>query len=380
MLLGALVDAGVPVRTLQEAIDAVIPGAVRLTAAEVRRAGMRATKVDVSSLVPDPPHRHWTEIRGLLAQAALVEPAKQHAMAVFARLAEAEARAHGVDVEQVHFHEVGAWDSIADVVGVCVAIATLGVHSISAGPVALGSGTVRAAHGEMPVPVPAVLELARGWQVRTGGQGELATPTGMALVVALADSCEPLPDLVPEVIGVGAGTRDVPERPNVVRVVIGSQESATERVALLEANVDDLDPRLWPGVLAGLMADGALDAWLTPIVMKKGRPAHTLAVLAAPEAAEHLVARVFDLVPTLGVRHSTIDRVALERTWRTVELDGVPVRVKVGTRAGAITSVTPEFDDVAAAARELGRSERSVLARAIAAAEAAGYGVGRALE
>ncbi|MDO8120325.1 nickel pincer cofactor biosynthesis protein LarC [Isoptericola sp. b490] len=380
MLLGALVDAGASLETIQAGVDAVIPGAVRLTQTEVERAGMRATKVDVTSLVPDPPHRHWTEIRRLLSQARLPGAATRRATAVFARIAEAEARAHGVDVEQVHFHEVGAWDSIADVVGVCVALEALGVHTITAGPVALGSGTVRAAHGEMPVPVPAVLELARGWQVRAGGQGELATPTGMALVVALAEACEPLPDLVPAAVGVGAGTRDVPERPNVVRVVVGTQTSPTERVVLLEANVDDLDPRLWPGVLAGLMSDGALDAWLTPIVMKKGRPAHTLAVLAAPDRADHLMARVFALVPTLGVRRSTLDRAALERTWRTVEVDGVPVRVKIGTRAGAIASVTPEFDDVARAARDLGEPERSVLARTIASADAAGYRVGRALE
>lgn len=376
MLLGALVDAGAPLEALQQAVDAVIPGAVRLTSRSVRRAGMRATKVDVELIAADLPHRRWADIRRMLRTAGgLDETVRERALAVFGRLAEAEARAHGIDPEEVHFHEVGAWDSIADVVGVSAALGELGVARLSASPVALGSGSIRTAHGEIPVPVPAVLELSAGWRVVAGGEGELATPTGMALVTALSAECEELPALVVAAIGVGAGTRDVDGRPNVVRVVVGSPDVTArklEEVVVLEANVDDLDPRVWPGVLAALIGAGASDAWLTPILMKKGRPAHTLAVLTSPERVVHLRALVFDLVPTLGVRESAARRSVLERTWRTVEVDGAEVRIKLAHARGAIVTATPEFEDAARVAREAGIAVRTILDRAVAAAVAVG--------
>ncbi|MDQ0381049.1 uncharacterized protein (DUF111 family) [Amycolatopsis thermophila] len=195
---------------------------------------------------------------------------RDDAVRVFARLAEAEAGVHGTSVDAVHFHEVAVLDAIADVVGYCAALNHLGVERIVASPVAVGSGTVRPAHGEMPVPVPAVLPMARGWRVRAGGDGELATPTGMALVTELAAECGPLPAMRVETSGCGAGTKDFPGRVNVVRVAIGSagEADATDEV-VLEADVDDLDPRVWPGVL---LSRGAADAWLTPTLMKKGRP------------------------------------------------------------------------------------------------------------
>ena len=221
MLLGALVDAGAPLDVLQATVDRVMPDTVHLVATEVRRGGMRATKVDVVVRRDDLPHRTWADIRGMLAEADIADAVRARALAVFRRLAAAEARAHGTPVEEVHFHEVGAWDSIADVVGVCAAVEALGIVRLSAGPVALGSGSVRTAHGTIPVPVPAVLELAEGWTVGSGGAGELATPTGMALVTTLAEGCEDLPSMTVQSVGVGAGTRDTQDRPNVVRVVLG---------------------------------------------------------------------------------------------------------------------------------------------------------------
>ena len=380
MLLGALVDAGADLARVAAAVDAVAPGTVRLSAHEVQRAGQRATKVEVAPLVESPDHRHWSDIREMLASADLAGPVRTRAHEAFAALAAAEGRAHGIDPDRVHFHEVGAWDSIADVVGVCAALEDLGAASVSAGPVALGSGSVRAAHGLIPVPVPAVEELALGWQVRSGGDGELATPTGMALVRALAERCEDLPDLVPDAIGVGAGTRDVEGRPNVVRVVLGARGgAAASAMELLETNVDDLDPRLWPGVLADLIDAGAADAWLTPIVMKKGRPAHTLSVLSDPAGADALVELVFGLVPTLGVRRSTVSRTVLDRTSRSVDVAGVPVRIKLGLRGDVVTSATPEFEDVAALARLRGTTQRAALGLAQQAAVAAGYLVGSPL-
>lgn len=379
MLLGALVDAGVPLPLLQQSVDAVAPGAVRLTSQTVRRAGMRATKVGVDLLAGDPALERWVDLRARLEGAGLPSGVSERALAVFARLAEAEARVHGIPADEVHFHEVGAWDSIADVVGVSAGLDHLGVASLTVSRVSLGSGRVQAAHGELPVPVPAVLELARGWQVCSGGEGELATPTGMAVVAALAQGSQALPDLVVGAVGVGAGTKDLTERPNVVRLVVGERchsghSGAWEAssMAVLEANVDDLDPRVWPGVLAALLEAGAADAWLVPILMKKGRPAHTLSVLASPERVDDLRQLVLTQTSTIGVRESQVRRHALDRSWVTVSAFGVDVRIKVATRDGALVHATPEFDDVAGAAARLGMPVRRVLEEATAALVAAG--------
>jgi uncharacterized protein (TIGR00299 family) protein len=374
MLLGALVDAGADIAAVRHAVELVIPGSVRIAGRPVERAGLRALKADVEPLTDDPPHRTWRQIRSLLAP--LPEGVRDRATAVFTRLADVEATVHGIPAEDVHFHEVGALDSIADVVGVCAALADLGVRTVSAGEVALGSGRVRTAHGELPVPAPAVAELARGWRVRAGGAGELATPTGMAVLRALATACEDLPSMTVDRIGVGAGGRDVAGRPNVVRVLIGSTARAAPGAVLLEANVDDLDPRLWPGVLAGLLADGASDAWLVPIVMKKGRPAHTLTVLCDPGLVPALRARIFRETTTLGVRESDRRKTALSRYLVDVALPGGTVAVKVGHADGVIVQVMPEFEDVAALAREQGRPERLVLQEALTAAASAGLVVG----
>ncbi|MFC6066128.1 nickel pincer cofactor biosynthesis protein LarC [Streptomyces ochraceiscleroticus] len=379
MLLGALVDAGAAPEAVQQAIDAVVPGAVRLTQAAVTRAGLRATKVGVEPLAEDHPHRTWRSIRVRIEEAGLPAPVADRALAAFGRLAAAEARVHGVPVEEVHFHEVGAWDSIADVVGVCAALHDLGIARITASAAALGSGRVRTAHGELPVPVPAVLELAAGWEVVGGGTGELATPTGMALVTALAAECGDLPRLRAEATGVGAGTKDTPGRPNVVRVVIGTPADAASgtdeeiSAVVLEANVDDLDPRLWPGVLASLLTAGASDAWLVPILMKKGRPAHTLRVLAPRQRADALRDLVFRETSTIGVRESAVRKTALERTWIRVPMAGDDeVPVKVAHRGGVIVRATPEFEDVAALAADRGQPVVTLLDAAAAAAVASG--------
>ncbi len=375
MLLGALADAGVPLTVMQEAIEAVMPATVRLSHTEVQRAGLRASKVDVEVLVDDLPHRDWAVIRAMLLDAPLHPLVKEHALAVFQALAQAEARAHGINVEAVHFHEVGAWDSIADVVGVCAGLVELGVERIVGGPVGVGSGSIRTAHGEIPIPVPAVLELSRGWQVVAGGRGELATPTGMALVTTLADLASTLPECTVTTVGVGAGSRDDPDRPNVVRILLGQYVATPPGITeawVLESNVDDLDPRLWPGVLSSLMAAGADDAWLSPVLMKKGRPAHTLHVLAGADSLPRLRELVFELVPTLGVREYAVTKHTLERYWQAVVVYETEVRIKVGHRDGRITTATPEFSDVVAAAEASGRPVRDVLNAANAAAVAAG--------
>ena len=373
MLLGALVDLGVPVATLQQAVDAVLPG-VSLAASEVRRAGLRAMHVEVAA-PDDATSRTWADVRTLVSDAVLDPPVRDLALAVFERLAGAEARVHGVPPEQVHFHEVGAHDAIADVVGTCTGIAALGVRVVLS-PVALGSGSVRTAHGVLPVPAPAVLELVRGWDVAASAPdaGELATPTGVALATTLASASGAMPSMTVGTVGVGAGTRDVPGRPNVVRLVVGEAGDAepAEDAVVLETNVDDLDPRVWPDVLGRLLGEGALDAWLTPILMKKGRPGHTLHVLALPEDEPALTELVLTHTSTLGVRRTAVTRSVLERGWASVDVLGGSVRIKVGSRDGRILHATAEYEDAAELARAAGVPVVQVLTLAAAAAVAEG--------
>ncbi len=410
MLLGALVDAGVGLPALQSAVDAVVPGSVRLGREDTVRAGQRATKVRVEVLVDDPPHREWSTIREMLGQAELAAQTRAWAMDTFEVLAGAEGWVHGVDPATVHFHEVGALDSIADVVASCEALRLLGVTSISASPVRLGAGRVRAAHGDIPVPVPAVAALSVGWEVYAtpehlpvvdsgghshahgddhhhhdtparvttqGSAGELATPTGMALVRALAGRrCEPLPGMIVARLGIGAGGKDFAGWPNIVRVVLGELAARDDQGAIdmaeIRANVDDLDPRMWPGVLDRLLAAGAVDAWLTPIHMKKGRPAFTINALADVHRRPAVIDAMLAHTPTLGIRWTHVARTVLDRTWASVDVRGQRVRVKIGARQGIILHATPEFAEVAEAAAALGIPESEVLARAQAAAAASG--------
>jgi uncharacterized protein (TIGR00299 family) protein len=377
MLLGALVDAGADLAEVQRMVDLVLPETIWLEAKAVRRASLRAVKIEVRPLVEEHPHRRWAEIRARIETAGLPEPVADGATAVFRRLAEVEASAHGVPVDEVEFHEVGSWDSVADVVGTCAALHLLGVEEVVATRIALGSGTVRTAHGVLSVPAPAVLGLVDGWSVEAGGDGELATPTGVALVTTYATAQGALPAVEVLGSGVGAGTRDPAGRPNVVRVVLGQRSAGAEPdvarpMVVIEANVDDLDPRVWPTVLAELIEAGAADAWLTPILMKKGRPAHTLSVLGDPEDAPALRYRVVALTSTIGVRQSAVERWALDRGWVDVVVDGATVPVKVAHRDGAVVHATPEFDDVARLAAERSRPVRDVLAAAMTSAEASG--------
>ncbi len=382
MLLAALVDAGAPLDPVTTAVNAVIPGSVVLASSQVSRSGLRSTKVDVKRVLADQTHRSWREIQTLLEQADLAVKVRERSQRVFRRLAEAEARVHGITTDDVRFHEVGAWDSIADVVGVCTALDCLGVTSMSCSAVALGSGRVTVGHGELPVPVPAVLELSPGWQVMSGGEGELATPTGMALVTTLARECRGLPAMTVHTVGVGAGTRDTAGHPNVVRVVLGDRHGAADSsdssvLSVLETNIDDMDPRVWPTVLASLFAAGAADAWLVPIIMKKGRPAQTLTVLASPANRDALRRLIFELTTTSGVRETTVSRIALDRFWVPVSVAGGQVRVKVAHHGGEIVQATPEFDEAAAVATTYNIPVRRVLQEAIAAAERAGLVAGR---
>ena len=381
MLLGALVDAGVPLEVIRDAVDAVTPEPVELRAEPATRHGFAATRCLVH-VADSATERSWADVRRLVEDSSLDPAVLDVALEVFGRIAEAEAAVHGVAVDDVHFHEVGALDSIADVVGVAAGFVHLGLDWLVCSPVALGGGTVRIAHGAVGVPAPAVVELLRGLPSYGGPVDlELTTPTGAALLAVLADEFGPQPPMAVETVGAGAGGRDPEGHANVVRLVVGegldteedaAAEEPTRGVALvIEANVDDLDPRLWPDVIAALLDAGASDAWLTPILMKKGRPAHTLHVLVGADAADAVRREVFRQTSTIGVREQTFAKVALDREFVAVEVDGHRVAVKLARLGGELMNVQPEYADVRAAARATGRPVKDVLAEAAARAREA---------
>jgi uncharacterized protein (TIGR00299 family) protein len=377
MLLGALVDAGVPLGVLADAVAALPVEPVTLTAEPATRHGLGATRVHVAT--PESGvHRTWPDVQRILAAADLPAAVRDGALDVFARLARAEGRVHRVAPEEVHFHEVGALDALADVVGVVAGFEHLGLARLTASPVSLGSGSARGAHGVVPVPGPAVLELLAGVPVQAGPvPAECCTPTGAALLAARVTGWGPLPPLRVARVGLGAGGRDPEQLPNVVRLVLGEPVDgpAREDAVVLETNVDDLDPRLWPGVLDTLLAAGASDAWLTPIVMKKGRAAHALSALCPPAAVAAVQAAVFATTSTIGLRVTPVGKVALAREEVAVDVLGGRVGVKVARDGGRVRNVSVEFDDVAALARERGLPVKEVL-RAATAAAAAAYPVG----
>jgi uncharacterized protein (TIGR00299 family) protein len=371
MFLGALVDAGVPLPVLQGAIDALGVEHITLRLEQVVRGGLGATRIHVDA--PDTTAtRTWADVRGLLESVELDPGVRALALAVFARLAAAEAAVHRLPVEEVHFHEVGGLDALADIVAAAAGLTHLGLTQLTASPVALGSGSARSAHGPIPVPVPAVLELLAGVPVRAGAAPhEMTTPTGAALLATVVTAWGELPPMRLSKTGVGAGGRDPEEVANVLRLVVGEPIAATGTELLLETNVDDLDPRLWPTVLQRLLDAGASDAWLTPILMKKGRPAHTLTILCTDRVAAAVRHVVFTETSTIGLRAARVDKHALERTETTVVVGGYHIRVKIAVHDGAVVNANAEYDDVVAAADALRRPVKAVLAEAAAAALAA---------
>jgi uncharacterized protein (TIGR00299 family) protein len=359
------------------AVSAVAPEHVALRPEKVSRNGFAATRCHVE-VADSTTRRTWRDIAALLDRAELDADVLARARRTFERLAEAEAEVHGTTPDAVHFHEVGALDAIADVVGVCAGLEHLGLDALVVSPVAVGSGTVRGAHGSMPVPPPAVAALLRGRPSYAGPPSapsmELCTPTGAALLTANATGFGPQPAMSVEAIGVGAGGRDPEGHTNVLRLLVGTAptsmdptgEHGTHRPLLIETNVDDLDPRLWPDVIAALLAAGASDAWLSPIVMKKGRPAHTLHALVAGDRAADVRREIFRQTSTIGVREIGIGKHALDREMRAVEVDGHPVRVKLALLDGEVVNAQPEYDDLVAAAGATGRPIKDVLAEAVA--------------
>lgn len=367
MVLGAVVDLGLPIERLREEVGKLPFGGWRLEARRVDRSGLAATKVDVVVEEQKPAHRHLRHIVTMLDASSLEPGLKERCRSLFRRLAEAEAAVHGTHPERVHFHEVGAIDSIVDIVGGAFALDWLGASRFVASPLNVGSGTVTMSHGTFPVPPPATARLVAGVPVYGEGEGELLTPTGALLVTAHATEYRSLPPMRIEKIGHGAGGRDTKGRPNVLRLVVGEEGAAAgDRVLVLETEVDDAPPQLLGPLLDQLLAAGALDAFFTPVQMKKGRPGVLVTVIAEPARREAVEELLFRETTTLGIRRQEWDRTVLERESVTVETAYGPIRVKIGRRAGAVANAWPEFDDCQRAAGERGVAVKEVLAAALA--------------
>ncbi len=371
MTMAALVDAGADPDVVASTIGGLGVDGYALLFERVQRCGLRATWANV--VVHDEHdhhddhdhHRPLREILVLLDGADLPERVRQRARAVFERLGEVEGALHGVDPAEVQLHEVGAIDSIVDVVGVCAALEALGVDDVWCSPIAVGHGSVRSAHGVIPNPAPATMALLAEAGVPTVGLDttmEVSTPTGVALMTTLASGFGAMPSMANDAVGYGAGTADTPERANVVQVVVGHGHDSSDDgtpVVVLEANLDDVTGEVLAHAVATLLAAGAHDAWITPIVMKKGRPAHVISVLCDPSALAAMRDVLVRETGTLGVRMSTMRRWPQRRAESVVDVDGHRIRVKIAEHR-----VKVEFDDAATAAASLGVPVRTVLDRA----------------
>ena len=423
MVLGALIDAGLPLDALEAALGSLGVGH-ELRVTRVLRAGLSATHVDVlgedegahshgsgHSHVKDGPHQHnhphnhghdherghshghapesravaaprhvhrsLKEIEALIDRSALSGAGKARAIAMFRRLGEAEAAIHDVPLDKIHLHEVGAIDSIIDIVGVVFGLEWFGIDDIVASPLNVGSGTVEIAHGTFPVPAPATLRLLQDVPVYSGAvAAELVTPTGALVLTTFARRFGPMPPMTVQTVGYGAGTKDFPSAPNVLRIVIGDRAEAANpgtpeprnpgtSVLKIECELDDMSPQLFGPVNEALLRAGALDAFLTPVFMKKGRPGTLLTVLVPTGQREPISALLFKETTTLGLRFEFVERETLDRELVAVAVQGGQVRLKVARRRGEIVNVAPEFDDCVRIAEATGRPIKVVQADAM---------------
>ncbi len=374
MLVGALLDCGAELEELKKALASLELAGYRLSERRKTLSGISAVKFDVEVLAPQP-ERHLSEIRATIDASALSENVRRRALAIFEALAQAEAKVHRTTAEQVHFHEVGAVDSIIDVVATAWGLERLSVGELLVSPLPAGSGFARSMHGVIPVPAPATAELLAGFPLRLGdGASEMVTPTGAAVLRALARPA-PLPlGFEIERVGYGAGSRDLDDRPNVLRMMLGTNVSGLDADEMVEisANIDDLNPQIYDHVMERLFASGARDVTLTPTIMKKGRPGVTIGVIA-PAAQRNALARVlFSETSTIGLRFHPVSRLKLRREIREVETRWGKVRVKI-SRGDGMTTVSPEYDDCRRIAREHGVALKTVMDQARAAAAQAHF-------
>ncbi|HEY7499435.1 MAG TPA: nickel pincer cofactor biosynthesis protein LarC [Vicinamibacterales bacterium] len=393
MVLGALIDVGLPLDSLRAALGSLAIDCGEIGADRVLRAGVSATKFRVG---PEQAHAHddhhdhnhhhghdhhhhdhghhhdhhhhsLKEIAGAIERSALSRHGKDRAIRLFQRLGEAEAAIHDMPIEKVHLHEVGALDSIVDIVGAVHGMEWLGVDRIVASPLNVGSGTVECAHGTFPVPAPATARLLKGVPIYSGPiAAEMVTPTGALLVTEYADSFVPLPPMTVQAIGYGAGDRDFTAHPNVLRMLVGetASDAHVERIVVLECEIDDMNPQLFGPLMDRLHHAGAVDVFYSPVQMKKNRPGTLVTVIARPEQREALSSLLFGETTTIGVRYQEMMRDRLAREMRTIETPIGPIRFKVATRDGRVLNASPEFDDCARIAADRGLPIKEVQAMA----------------
>ena len=402
MVLGALIDAGVPLADLRAALGSLAVDPDTVWTERVVRTGILATKFRVRgeavpesgptaaanhshdhghahahphpheaghTHAPDSARRTLPEIYELIDRSALRPAGRDRAKALFARLGEAESAIHGTPIEQVHLHEVGALDSIIDIVGAVFAFDALGVDDVVASPLNVGSGTVRSAHGVYPVPAPATLKLLTGVPVYSGAQvAELVTPTGALLVSDYAREYGPMPAMTVRAVGYGAGGRDFRDTPNVLRAVLGDRSAGhVHTVAVIECEIDDMNPQIFGALMDQVLDAGALDVFYTAVQMKKNRPGTLLTIVAPPATREALTALVFRETTTIGVRYREMTRECLDRSHKTVETPLGAVRFKLATRGGRLLNASPEFEDILRLATAHGRPLKDVQALAMKA-------------
>lgn len=405
MILGALIDAGLPLEDLRRALGSLAVDRDMVWTERVSRAGVGATKLHVRGqnlpvdhahdhshrLTSDESHRHASdelhrhssdeshhhhahrtvaEIGRLIDGSALSSEAKKRTKELYQRLGEVEAAIHDTTIEKVHLHEVGALDSIIDIAGTVYGLEALGIERVGSSPLNVGSGTVRSAHGLYPVPAPATVRLLEGTPIYAGPQtAELVTPTGALLVTHYAESYGPVPAMKLTKVGYGAGSRDFTDTPNVLRVLIGESErmAPSHSVVVIESEIDDMNPQIFGVLMDRLLAGGALDVFYTPIQMKKSRPGTLLTVIASPNARERLTSIVFRETTTIGVRYREMTRECLERETVTVDTPFGAIGVKVARRNGEVLNASPEFDDCARVAAETGAPVKDIHAAAMKA-------------
>jgi uncharacterized protein (TIGR00299 family) protein len=371
MFLGALIDLGLPLQELRDALERLLPDTLTVVVERVTRSGIGATQFSVRDQSnARARHRDLSAIKALVGASALPERVRDRAMTLFERLAAVEAGIHQIPVERVHFHEVGALDSIVDIVGTIWALDRLGIAEVWSSPLNVGSGTVQTEHGVLPVPAPATMRLLEGVPVYGSDGGiELVTPTGALLVTAYVRSFGPMPPMIVERTGSGAGSREVKGAPNILRATIGRRTETrwSDRVLVAECNIDDMNPQLYGAVLDMLYAAGALEVFFTPVQMKKNRPGTLVTTIAPPDRRDAVLEILFRETTSIGVRYQEMARECLRREIVEVATPYGGVHLKLAARDGVTVNVTPEFDDCVRLARQQSVPIKDVQAAALRA-------------
>jgi len=347
-MLGALIDAGVPIESLRSELEKLNVAGYEITALKVIRAGVSATKVHVCLDETEQPARHLAEIRSIIGDSSLSPAIKEKSMKIFEQLAQAEAKVHGTTPDHIHFHEVGAVDAIIDIVGSVIGLDILGIDSIAGSPINVGSGLITTAHGTLPVPAPATAELLKG--IPTYGSSisfELTTPTGAVILSTLCSSFGPMPHMKVDRIAYGAGGKDITGQPNVLRLMIGEQTVSYDEdtSVVIETNIDDMNPQVYDYLIEKLMQQGAHDVYLAPVIMKKGRPAILVSVLADAAQTEMILDTLFRETSSIGVRIREVGRKKLTREIQEVDTPFGKIRIKLSRRGNEILTATPEYED-----------------------------------